>query len=93
MAFDFLVPVKDKVLAFSELLPPQALGKNIDAPPERRFLGFSSDERYALTLSADGTASVWDLSGREILRMIENAIREQVTDLGILPDDLIDLDE
>ncbi|RDY60224.1 formimidoylglutamase [Flagellimonas nanhaiensis] len=29
MAFDFLVPVKDKVLAFSELLPPQALGKNI----------------------------------------------------------------
>ena len=29
MAFDFLVPVKDKVLAFSELLPPQAMGKNI----------------------------------------------------------------
>ena len=29
MAFDFLVPVKDRVLAFSELLPPQALGKNI----------------------------------------------------------------
>ncbi|MDC6365612.1 MULTISPECIES: formimidoylglutamase [Flavobacteriaceae] len=29
MAFDFLVPVKDKVLAFSELLPPQALGNNI----------------------------------------------------------------
>lgn len=29
MAFDFLVPVKDKVLAFSEFLPAQALGKNI----------------------------------------------------------------
>ncbi|MEM9000144.1 MAG: formimidoylglutamase [Bacteroidota bacterium] len=29
MAFDFLVPVKDKVLAFAEFLPPQALGKNI----------------------------------------------------------------
>ena len=29
MAFDFLVPVEDKVLAHCELLPPQALGKNI----------------------------------------------------------------
>ncbi|RIV44242.1 formimidoylglutamase [Flagellimonas pelagia] len=29
MAFDFLVPVSDKVLAHSELLPQQALGKNI----------------------------------------------------------------
>ncbi|WP_343487956.1 formimidoylglutamase [Allomuricauda sp. d1] len=29
MAFDFLVPVKDKVLAFTEFLPPQSLGKNI----------------------------------------------------------------
>lgn len=29
MAFDFLVPVKDKVLAFSEFLPQQSLGKNI----------------------------------------------------------------
>ncbi len=29
MAFDFLVPVKEKVLAFTEFLPPQALGKNI----------------------------------------------------------------
>ncbi|MCR9225988.1 MAG: formimidoylglutamase [Flavobacteriaceae bacterium] len=29
MAFDFLVPVKEKVLAHSELLPEQALGKNI----------------------------------------------------------------
>ena len=29
MAFDFLIPVSDKVLAHSELLPQQALGKNI----------------------------------------------------------------
>jgi len=29
MAFDFLVPVADKVLAHCELLPPQALGKKI----------------------------------------------------------------
>lgn len=29
MAFDFLVPVEDKVLAHCELMPAQALGKNI----------------------------------------------------------------
>ena len=29
MAFDFLVPVSDKVLAFTEFLPPQSFGKNI----------------------------------------------------------------
>ncbi len=34
MAFDFLVPVKDKVLAFSELLPQQSLGKNIHVHTE-----------------------------------------------------------
>ena len=35
MAFDFLVPVKDKVLAHSELLPEQALGKNIHMHTEK----------------------------------------------------------
>ncbi len=35
MAFDFLVPVKDKVLAFSELLPQQSLGKNIFVHTEK----------------------------------------------------------
>ena len=35
MAFDFLVPVKDKVLAHSELLPEQALGKNIHVHTEQ----------------------------------------------------------
>ena len=29
MAFDFLVPVEDKVLAHCELLPEQALGKHV----------------------------------------------------------------
>src|SRR5690606_22472727 len=29
MAFDFLLPVKDRVMAFTELLPRQALGKSI----------------------------------------------------------------
>ena len=36
MAFDFLVPVKDKVLAYSELLPPQSLGKNIHKHTEKK---------------------------------------------------------
>ncbi|MER3375352.1 MAG: formimidoylglutamase [Allomuricauda sp.] len=35
MAFDFLVPVTDKVLAFSELLPQQSLGKNIFVHTEK----------------------------------------------------------
>ncbi|WP_435623493.1 formimidoylglutamase [Flagellimonas sp.] len=36
MAFDFLVPVKDKVLAYSELLPPQSLGKSIHKHTEKK---------------------------------------------------------
>lgn len=35
MAFDFLVPVKDKVLAHSELLPEQAFGKNVHMYTEK----------------------------------------------------------
>ncbi|MFD2099678.1 formimidoylglutamase [Flagellimonas iocasae] len=35
MAFDFLVPVKDKVLAFSEFLPQQSIGKNIYVHTEK----------------------------------------------------------
>jgi arginase family enzyme len=35
MAFDFLVPIEDKVLAHCELLPLQALGKNIQKHSER----------------------------------------------------------
>jgi arginase family enzyme len=35
MAFDFLVPVKDKVLAHCELLPEQALGKNVHMYTEK----------------------------------------------------------
>ncbi|MEM8929456.1 MAG: formimidoylglutamase [Bacteroidota bacterium] len=38
MAFDFLVPVSEKVLAFSEFLPPQALGKNIYKHTEKKGL-------------------------------------------------------
>ncbi|WP_222981659.1 formimidoylglutamase [Flagellimonas meishanensis] len=49
MAFDFLVPVKDKVLAFSELLPPQALGKNI----------FVHTEKDGLPVFANATVAIF----------------------------------
>ncbi|MBS9461968.1 formimidoylglutamase [Flagellimonas sp. 389] len=48
MAFDFLVPVKDKVLAFSELLPPQALGKNIFKHTEKKGLPVFANATVAL---------------------------------------------
>ncbi|WP_430968593.1 formimidoylglutamase [Spongiimicrobium sp. 2-473A-2-J] len=38
MAFDFLVPVEDNVLAHCELLPPQALGKNIHKHTSKKGL-------------------------------------------------------
>ncbi|NAY92156.1 arginase [Muricauda sp. JGD-17] len=49
MAFDFLVPVKDKVLAFSELLPPQAVGKNI----------FMHTEKDGLPVFANATVAIF----------------------------------
>ena len=48
MAFDFLVPIKDKVLAFSELLPPQALGKNIFKHTEKKGLPVFANATVAL---------------------------------------------
>ncbi|MGX1931160.1 formimidoylglutamase [Flagellimonas sp. 2504JD4-2] len=48
MAFDFLVPVKDKVLAFSELLPPQALGKNIHKHTEKKGLPVFANATVAI---------------------------------------------
>ncbi len=38
MAFDFLVPVSEKALAFCEFLPEQALGKNIFKHTEKKGL-------------------------------------------------------
>nr|WP_299072948.1 formimidoylglutamase [uncultured Allomuricauda sp.] len=49
MAFDFLVPIKDKVLAFSELLPPQALGKNV----------FKHTEKKGLPVFANATVAIF----------------------------------
>ena len=48
MAFDFLVPVKNKVLAFSELLPPQALGKNIYVHTEKDGLPVFANATVAI---------------------------------------------
>lgn len=48
MAFDFLVPVSNKVLAHCELLPPQALGKNIFMHTERDGLPVLANASFAI---------------------------------------------
>lgn len=48
MAFDFLVPVKDKVLAFTEFLPQQALGRNIHIHTEKKGLPVFANATVAL---------------------------------------------
>jgi len=48
MAFDFLVPVDDKALAHCELLPPQALGKNIHKHTAKKGLPVLANVSFAL---------------------------------------------
>ncbi|MGI9552980.1 MAG: arginase, partial [Aurantibacter sp.] len=48
MAYDFLIPVADKVLAHCELLPPQALGKNIHIHTERKGLPVLANTSMAI---------------------------------------------
>ena len=48
MAYDFLVPVSKKVLAHCELLPPQAIGKNIQIHSEQDGLPVLADATFAL---------------------------------------------
>ena len=48
MAFDFLVPVSEKVLAFSEFLPPQALGKSIYKHTEKKGLPVFANATVAI---------------------------------------------
>ena len=48
MAFDFLVPVKDKVLAFTEFLPQQALGRNIHVHTEKKGLPVFANATVAI---------------------------------------------
>ncbi|KPM32625.1 Arginase/agmatinase/formiminoglutamase [Croceitalea dokdonensis DOKDO 023] len=49
MAFDFLIPVSEKVLAFSEFLPPQSLGKNT----------FKHTEKKGLPVFANATVAIF----------------------------------
>ncbi|NAS12847.1 formimidoylglutamase [Poritiphilus flavus] len=48
MAFDFLVPVDDKVLAHCELLPPQAVGRNIHIHTKRDGLPVLANASFAI---------------------------------------------
>lgn len=48
MAFDFLVPVSTKVLAHCELLPPQALGKNVYMHTEKDGLPVLANVSFAI---------------------------------------------
>lgn len=48
MAFDFLVPVKDKVLAYTEFLPPQAIGKSIHIHTEKKGMPVFANATVAL---------------------------------------------
>lgn len=48
MAFDFLIPVEDKVLAHCELLSPHALGKNIKKHTSKKGLPVYKDAAIAI---------------------------------------------
>ncbi|HMB62587.1 MAG TPA: formimidoylglutamase [Eudoraea sp.] len=48
MAFEFLVPVADRALAHCELLPPQALGKNINKHSSRHGLPVLANVSFAI---------------------------------------------
>ena len=48
MAFDFLVPVADKVLAHCELLPEQSLGKNINKHTKNSGLPVLANVSFAI---------------------------------------------
>lgn len=48
MAFDFLVPVSDKVMAFTEFLPPQSIGKNIFAHTKKDGLPVFANASVAI---------------------------------------------
>ena len=48
MAFDFLVPVEDKVLAHCELLPPQALGNQIQKHTSKKGLPVLALSTFAI---------------------------------------------
>jgi arginase family enzyme len=48
MAFDFLVPVDEKVLAHCELLPAQSIGQNVHKHTERKGLPVLANASFAI---------------------------------------------
>lgn len=48
MAFDFLVPVSDKLMALREFLPPQAIGRNIQIHSKKEGLPVFANATVAL---------------------------------------------
>src|SRR5690606_6005115 len=48
MAFDFLIPVEDKLIAHCELLPPQSIGRNIFKHTEKKGLPVLANATIAL---------------------------------------------
>lgn len=79
MAFDFLVPVEDKVLAHCELLPPQALGKNIYMHTARKGLPVLANATVALV----GVRESRNAFEKKLEKLDTSAIRLQLYRLMI----------
>ncbi len=79
MAFDFLVPVEDKVLAHCELLPPQALGKNIYMHTARKGLPVLANATVALV----GVRESRNAFEKKLEKLDTSAIRMQLYRLMI----------
>ncbi len=79
MAFDFLVPVGDKVLAHCELLPPQALGKNIYMHTARKGLPVLANASVALV----GVRESRNAFEKKLEKLDTSAIRLQLFRLMI----------
>jgi len=74
MAFDFLVPVEDKVLAHCELLTPQALGKNIYMHTEKKGLPVLANASVAIV----GIKESRNAYEKKIEKLDVSAIRMQL---------------
>ena len=90
MSFDFLVPVSNKVLAHCELLPPQALGKNIFIHTERDGLPVLANATFALLgvnesrNSFEKKTEALDISGARLAfyRLMTGNWNAGIVDLG-----------
>jgi len=74
MAFDFLVPVEDKVLAHCELLTPQALGKNIYMHTQKKGLPVLANASVAIV----GVKESRNAYEKKIDKLDVSAIRMQL---------------